>query len=370
MANIHMDFDAALQDINQSIASLKKEILGISTVKENPTVSVDSVVSPLPVQEDAAPMEDLEVSFPLEAAPALYIVNRAPQQEPEEVAFDEMPQKTDHVQETEQPRETEEPSLMTRQTTEENEEQESCLTVYYNPIVQPMFNQTTAYEATVQLVDKNLGQISHDEFMPIAEKTEIVALLEQWVLEEVCSMLKKVGQKSIECDYFCVHVSAKNIKMKNYIPNLLKLTKETGVSPKKLCLVISESAFNVNGDVLIGKMHELKSEGFKIALGDYAASYMPLSRLDSVPADLVMLDQHMTDRIFIDKKVEENAAAIIQHANELDMETIAKSVEDEIQKRKLMAFGCEKMQGFLFAEPVKEKEVLNPEPYKKVMYSV
>ena len=379
MATTNMNFDAALQDIHQSIASLKQEILGISAVKEVPPAPAESFASPLPVQEDEAPLKETleaapppqeETPPPQEVTPPLHLVSSVPRQDEEEAEPDEMLRETDRRQKTEQPRTTELHVSPVTEDSRDSEEQESCLTVYYNPVVQPMFNQTTAYEAAVSLIDKNLGQVSHEEFMPIAEKTEIVALLEQWVLEEVCAMLQKMTQKGAGIDYICVHVSARNVRMKNYIPNLLKLIDETGVSPGKLCLVISESAFNVNENVMIERMHELKKEGFKTALGDYGASYIPLSRLDSVPADAVMLDQHMTDRIFIDKKVEENAAAIIQRANKLGIEPIAKSVGDEIQKHKLMAFGCKKMQGILLGEPVKEEEVLNPIPYKKVMYSV
>ena len=247
---------------------------------------------------------------------------------------------------------------------------ECGLKIFYQPIVQPMFNKTTAYEAQVKLVDRDLGYVSYDELLPITEKSKISALLEQWMFEEICSTVQKMDKKEIEFEYVSVNISVRSLKKKNYISNLLKIISDAGVSPEKICLVISENNLNADTDVIIEKMHELKREGFKIAVGNYSASYMPLSKLDSVPTDLIKLDQTITDRLFIDKKTEENAMAIIHHADKLKLEIVAKSVENEMQKYKLMALGCNKMQGFLFGSPVKDREVLNPKPYNKIMCTV
>ena len=244
---------------------------------------------------------------------------------------------------------------------------ESGLMIYYEPVIQPMLNKTIAYEASVMLVDKKLGNISYNEFMPIVEKSDINVLLEQWIFEETCSMLQKMIKKEIEFEYVAVNVSARNLKKKNYISNLLKTINNFGIPPEKICLVITESVLNVDVEIIFEKMHELKRAGLKIALDNYNASNIPLSILDSVPADMIKLDRAITDRIFIDKKTEENARAIIKQANNLNLEVVANGIGEEIQKYKLMVLGCKKMQGALFGNPLKDREVLNPKPYKKVM---
>ena len=241
---------------------------------------------------------------------------------------------------------------------------------YYQAIIHPMFNKTMAYEVHVRLVDKGVGIVSYKTFLPIVEKSEINPLLEKWIFEKACDTLQKMIINQIETDYISVNVSVRYLKKESYISDLLEIIKRTGALTEKLCLEIPENSLDADAQTVIDKMYELKREGFKIAIDDYGANYMPLSRLDSVPADIIKLDRTITDRIIIDSKAEKNAEEIIRRAKELNLKVIAKAVEDEMQKCMLMILGCDNMQGSLFGNEVREKDILNPVPYKKVAVTV
>jgi len=243
---------------------------------------------------------------------------------------------------------------------------ECGIKTYYQAIIHPMFNKTIAYEAHVRLIDNDVGSVSYKTFLPIVEKSEINALLEKWIFEKTCKTLQKMITGQIELDYISINVSARYLKKENYISDLLEIIKRTGVLAEKICLEIPESALDADADAIIDKMHELKREGFKIAVDDYGANYMPLSRLDSVPAEIIKLDRAITDRIIIDPKTEKNAEEIIRRAKELSLKVIAKAVEDEMQKCMLMILGCDYMQGSLFGKEVRENEILSSMPYKKI----
>ena len=233
------------------------------------------------------------------------------------------------------------------------------LSMNYQPIVNIMFEKTVAYEAFVRLFDTVLKSIPPDLFIPVVEKSDMNVLLEKWIFEETCRMVIKMEKKEIPFEYMAVNTSVKYLKRKSYIKDLLKIMDETGVSPGKFCLEIPESSLVTGDGDIVEKMYELKREGFKIAVDEYGANYLPLSRLDSVPADIIKLERSISDFILTDKKVEEHVSAIVFRANGLNIKTVAKAVETEKQKFLLKNLKCGYMQGFLFGKPVTEKYILN-----------
>ena len=234
------------------------------------------------------------------------------------------------------------------------------LKMYYQPIIQPMFGKTVGYEALIRLIDKELSFVSPSLFIPIAEKAGLNTALENWIFEETCGTLQKMVKKGIEFEYISINVFVKHLKKKTYISELLSIAEETGAPTDRLCLEISEDSFKTNKEAIVERMFELKKAGFKLAIDDYSANYVPLSKLDTIPTDIIKLDKNIADRIVIDKKVEEDTAGIIKQAQILGIDVIAKAVEEQKQQLLLMGLGCQKMQGFLFGEPMKDRDVLNP----------
>ena len=221
---------------------------------------------------------------------------------------------------------------------------ECRLQIDCQPIVQLIFNKTTAYDARIFLIADDVGQVPYKEFKPLAERTDMIIQLEQWIFKSSCRMALEMARKGTKFDYLSVNMSARYLKMDCCIPDLLDVLNETGVPSGKICLEILESDLEAQ-DGVIDKLHELKREGFMIAVDDYSAVYMPLGRLDSVPADVIKLDKALTGRIIADKKAEETTAAIIQRAKGMKCEVIAKAIEDQRLQYLLMALGCEKSQG-------------------------
>lgn len=237
---------------------------------------------------------------------------------------------------------------------------ECGLKLYYQPIVQPMFAKIIGYEALIRLIDKEMRFLSPAIFIPIAEKTSLNSAIGTWVFEETCKTIKKMNKKEIKFEYISVNVSTKHFHKKEFLPNIMKLLKEYNIEPEKLCLEISEFAMVNKGFNTMKKMNLLRKEGFKIAIDDFGGEFAVLSKLDSLPADILKLDKSFTDRIVIDKKAYDITDAIINLAMKLNLEVVAKGVEDTAQQRLLMKMGCHKMQGYLFGSPMKEHDILYP----------
>ena len=251
---------------------------------------------------------------------------------------------------------------MEKKSTKKND---SGLMMYYQPIQNVTFGKAIGYEALIRLVDKEFHFISPGVFIPIAEKNGLDTALSTWILEEICKTAKKMMEKEIPFEYISMNVSVKHFKKKDYIPQLVSVLEEIGVPAEKLCLEIPEDAFDKTSATIINKMNLLKESGFTLAIDNYSAAGVSLNKLTSIPADIVKLDKALTDRMLIEENAIEKVEDIISTAESAGMEVVANAVEDKNQQVKLAELGCEKMQGFLFGKPVKEREIIYPKTAKK-----
>jgi len=247
-----------------------------------------------------------------------------------------------------------------RPTTKKPKDSECGLKLYYQPIVQPMFGKVIAYESLIRLIDKELHFLSPAVFMPIAEKSGLNAALGNWVVEESCRTLNKMAKKGIDVEYISLNVSTKHFQKKDFMSDIQKICEKTGVPNHRICMEISEFAMVSKGGLTMQKMEELQELGFKVAIDDFGGEFASLSKLGRVPADILKLDKRFVDNIVIDQKSRDVTESIIELAQKLDLEVVAKGVEDTLQQKTLMQMGCHKMQGFLFGKPVKERDILFP----------
>lgn len=242
---------------------------------------------------------------------------------------------------------------------------ECGLKLVYQPIVNPMFAKTIGYEALIRLVDKEMRFLSPAVFIPIAEKTGLYKELGNWVFEETFRTMKKMKKKNISFEYISVNASAKHINVENFLPDLISLIEKYEIDPKNLCIELSEFDIQNKSKDTIKKMRELRKLGLKVAIDDFGAGFASLSKLSSLPVDILKLDKSFVDRIAIDTNIYDIAKTIVELADKLGMEVVAKGVEDIRQSNALMTIGCYKMQGYLFGMPKKEHSILYPKTAKK-----
>jgi len=231
------------------------------------------------------------------------------------------------------------------------------LHIDYVPIVQAMFNKTVAYDACIKLYADELGDVPYKTLQPIVERTNMNEMLEKWIFQKSCKKAKQMIMEHEKFDYISVNISVNYLKNENYISNLLEIFEKSEIPSEKICIEIAESGMKTEADSVINKLHELKREGFMIAIDDYNTVYIPLSRLDSVPADIIKLDKNITNKVQIDKNAEQTVKSIVQRAKQIGCEVIAKSVEDQKHKYLLIALGCDKIQGAIAETPVETKVV-------------
>ena len=104
------------------------------------------------------------------------------------------------------------------------EEQGCCLKIDFLPIVQSMFNKTTAYDAHLVLSANELGSVSYKTLRPIAERTDINIQLEQWIFEKSCRMVSDMIRNDVKFDYVSVNVSVRYLKMDRIPADIIGMT--------------------------------------------------------------------------------------------------------------------------------------------------
>ena len=225
------------------------------------------------------------------------------------------------------------------------EKQECILKIDLVPIVHSMFNKTAAYDAGLSLHGNGLDGVPYKTIRPIAERSELHILLDQWAFGKSCRIVRDMIKSGTKFDYLTINISARYLKSEQYIQDLRKILEGHGVPAEKICLEVSEKDLEADTENIIEKLYELKKEGFLIAVDDYSGHYVPLSTLDSIPADIIKIDKDISGNIQMDRKAEQMTRSIIGRAKELNREVIAKAAEDEKNKYMLIALGCEKLQG-------------------------
>lgn len=239
-------------------------------------------------------------------------------------------------------------------------EKEIGLKLYYQPIVQPMFGKTVAYEALIRLFDKKLRFVSPAIFIPIAEKNGMNIALGNWVIEEACRTIHKMEKREIKFEYISLNISNRHFQKRSFEQDVVRIAKQQNVEPEKLCFEISEEALTSKSILTVQKLQSLRDLGFKLAIDDYSGELVSLAKLGSIPVDILKLDKRFADNIVFNAKSKAQVEEIISRADELGLEVIAKAVEDSKQQTMFMEMGCRKMQGFLFEEPLRERDIFYP----------
>lgn len=228
--------------------------------------------------------------------------------------------------------------------------------LYYQAQVDS-FGRMIGAEALIRWISPDRGLVSPIEFIPIAEESGLILPLGHWVMATACQQLATWAQQPETAHLtLAVNLSARQIRMPNFVDEVLELIDSTGVNPKKLKLEITESILLENLEDIIEKMTRLKDRGFNFSLDDFGTGYSSLQYLKRLPLDQLKIDQSFVRDLGDDTNDRAIVRTIIAMAKSLNLDVIAEGVETEEQLRRLKNKGCRQFQGYLFGRPVPIKE--------------
>jgi diguanylate cyclase (GGDEF)-like protein len=235
--------------------------------------------------------------------------------------------------------------ILAQQLTQAIENDE--LEVYYQAQASIATGEIIGFEALARWNHPTLGYISPGQFIPIAEETDLILHLGEWILRKVCQEAAGWTQP------YTVAVNLSPIQFK--LPNLPELIHEillqTGMPPARLELEITESALIEDLQRTLDMLRKIKALGVAIAMDDFGTGYSSLSTLQAFPFDKLKIDKSFVDKIGSRQQAAVIVTAVLGLGRSLDIPVLAEGVENEEQRRFLNSEDCAQAQGYLFGKP-------------------
>ncbi|WP_376696246.1 bifunctional diguanylate cyclase/phosphodiesterase [Wenzhouxiangella sp. EGI_FJ10305] len=230
------------------------------------------------------------------------------------------------------------------------------LSLVFQPIVDLRDGAVVGAEALVRWHNPTLGQVSPDEFIPIAEQTGQIDAIGRHVLGRALEQAARWrGQRNPDF-WISVNVSPQQFRDPRLVAIVDEALSIAGVPGCALQVEITESVLLDERGQAASALAELKKRGVSIAMDDFGTGYASLSYLRHFPFDTLKIDRSFVGDITEDPKDAELVIASLSLAQNLKLKVLAEGVETEAQLDILREHGCELVQGFLFAKPLSAEE--------------
>lgn len=226
------------------------------------------------------------------------------------------------------------------------------LVLHYQPQINIASGRVTGVEALLRWNRPGFGLVGPKDFIPIAEETQLIVPIGEWVLREACRQAVEWQSDRPSGFRMAVNLSPRQFQHSD-LPHVIAAALElSGIAPHDLELEITESLAMQNTTRTIATLQRLREMGVQIAIDDFGTGHSSLNYLRSFPIDSVKIDQEFVQEIEGSEADRAIVSAVIGMARGLRLRVTAEGVETESQLAFLREQGCEDVQGFLFGEPV------------------
>lgn len=226
------------------------------------------------------------------------------------------------------------------------------ITCAYQPLIRSSDNRIIGVEALARWRDKELGEISPVQFVPLAEQTGLILPLGKLILRQACREMRRWSGLSLS-----VNISPIQLHDGGFSRMVLDLLAEERFPPERLELELTETAI-MNADTNSkSQLARLRRAGVRISLDDFGTGYSSLSILKDIVVDSVKIDRSFVQFV---TQLKDTAAIVTAVSNlgiKLNIDVIAEGVETAEQQQFLVEAGCTQLQGFLFSKPLSQAKL-------------
>ena len=228
--------------------------------------------------------------------------------------------------------------------------------LHYQPKISLGSKMVSGAEALLRWTDAVRGAIPPNEFIPVAEETDLILGLGSWVLDRACNTLAERARLGYEEIPVSINVSTRQFLQQD-VPELVQQALErSGVDPSLLHLEITEGLLVGDTGRMLHCLSYLRDMGLKLALDDFGRGYSSLDRLKTLPLDYVKIDQSFIRGMQEDDRDQAVVESIVRLSHRLGFRVIAEGVENAWQAGFLTELGCDEAQGYFFERPMAEEE--------------
>jgi len=221
----------------------------------------------------------------------------------------------------------------------------------FQPIVDLRSGEAIGAEALLRWTLPSGESIPPDIFIPIAEDSGDIIEIGRWVLQEACERAAQWTGTRESWRKVTVNVAAAQLIEPDFVEHLSETLHQTGLSPDRLVLEVTERTLESQPDVLVETLANVQRLGVKVAIDDFGTGYSTLSRIWKLPIDSIKIDKTFINAIVEDDRAYSIVATIVTIGGALELSVIAEGVETAAQMAKLNDLGCGEAQGYLFGRP-------------------
>ena len=235
---------------------------------------------------------------------------------------------------------------------------ENKFEVYYQPTYSINGRKLHGAEALVRLHDDEMGMLYPDEFIPVAESIGLIDAIDDYVLMEVCRMIKeeKFEERNIDC--INVNLSVMQLMKPGFVDHINGIVEMSGVKKTMINFEVTESISAESYEIMNETINDLKVEGFLFSMDDYGTGYSNMRALASMHLDCIKIDKSIlweAEKSELGLIILENSIRMI-HQMKLDI--LVEGVETESQIKLLEPLGVNYLQGYFFSKPVPKDKFL------------
>ncbi|WP_243767791.1 EAL domain-containing protein [Paenibacillus agricola] len=226
----------------------------------------------------------------------------------------------------------------------------------YMPRVDTKSTEILGAEALIRWNHPDWGLVSPTEFIPIAEETGLIVPIGEWVLREACKQNKQWQDMGLPPITVSVNFSVLQLLKQNILQTIDEIVDESGISPDRLEIEITESSFISNEKEVTQLLVELKKRKIKASLDDFGTGYSSLYLLKRLALDTIKIDKSFVEEILTDPVNRSIIECILNLAKALQMNVVAEGVETAEQYTFLKERKCDEIQGYYFSRPIDPEE--------------
>ena len=231
------------------------------------------------------------------------------------------------------------------------------LRVFYQPVHDLKTSRLIGVEALVRWEHPLRGLVPPGEFIPIAERTGLIAEIDAWVLEQACWQMCQWQSAGVHLSFVAVNISSRLFARPELYTLVSTVLTDSGLDPALLELEVTESAVMEDSQGALEQMHRLRALGLRLAIDDFGTGFSSLLRLKQLPVQKLKIDQGFVAGLPEDNDDVAIVRAVIALSQSMGLQVHAEGIEQIEQAQFLLDFKCDLGQGYWFGRPVPASEL-------------
>ncbi len=231
------------------------------------------------------------------------------------------------------------------------------LRVYYQPVHDLNTSRLIGVEALVRWQHPLRGLVPPGEFIPIAERTGLIAEIDAWVLEQACWQMCQWQSAGVDLSFVAVNISSRLFARPELYTLVSTVLADTGLDPALLELEVTESAVMDDSQGALEQMHRLRALGLRLAIDDFGTGFSSLLRLKRLPVQKLKIDQGFVAGLPGDNDDVAIVRAVIALSHSMGLQVHAEGIEQIEQAQFLLNLNCNLGQGYWFGRPMPASEL-------------